>query len=105
MLKKDLRFIVILYTKDMPKKKPKKELILPDKVYRRFTCGWGITQPTGTKREKNGKLVRLLKGSYDTIELIKYLIGMYNVPSRGEEKMGEVIETANVRIIFLNKQK
>ena len=49
--------------------------------------------------------MRLLKGSYDTIELIKYLIGMYNVPSKGEEKMGEIIETANIRIIYLNKQK
>lgn len=101
-----MRFIVILYTVPMTKtKKPKKELILPEKIYRRFTCGWGITQPTGTKREKTGKIVRLLKGSYDTIELIKFLIGLYNPPTKVEEKMNEVIETANCRIIIYNRKK
>lgn len=84
----------------MKKKKPKRQINLPDNVYRRFTAGFWITQPTGTKREKAGKIVRLLKGSYDTIELIKYLIGIYNGGDK-RRRLAEVAEEANGRLLVI----
>lgn len=69
------------------KKEPKNPIILPDNVYKRFARGWDISQPASTQRMKIGKLVPLLRGSYDTIELMKYLITVYNVPTKAHKQL------------------
>ena len=44
--------------------------------------------------------MRLLKGSYDTIELIKYLIGIYNGGDK-RRRLAEVAEEANGRLLVI----